>query len=67
MWKVYTPEGLAKRPRPSIDKLMRMIYIKIMERVKSFDAQFLFFWVFLIFYLGFKKRLFLKIAWFLFR
>ena len=67
MWKVYTPEGLAKRPRPSIDKLMRMIYIKIMERVKSFDAQFLFFWVFLIFYLGFKKRLFMKIAWFLFR
>ena len=67
MWKLYTPDNLSKRPRPSIDKIARMIWVKIVERVRSFDAQFLFFWVFLIFYLGIKKRLFYKIGWLLFR
>ena len=67
MWKVYTPEGLAKRPKPTIEKLAKMLWVKLAERIKSFDAQFLFFWVFLIFYLGVKKRLFSKISWLLFR
>ena len=67
MWKIYTPEGLAKRPRPSIDKLARMIWVKFLERIKSFDAQFLFFWVFIVFYLGVRKRLFMKFGWLLFK
>ena len=67
MWKIYTPEGLSKRPRPSIDKLARMIWLKAKERLKAFDAHFLFFWVFVIFYLGVKKRLFFKLAWIIFR
>ena len=67
MWKVYTPEGLAKRPKPSLEKLAKMLWVKWTERIKSFDAQFLFFWVFVIFYLGVKKRLFSKISWLIFR
>ena len=67
MWKFYMPENLASRPKPSIDKLARMIWQKINERVRSFDAQFLLFWVFIVFYLGIKKRLFFKIGWLLFR
>lgn len=38
MWRFYTPENLAKRPRPSMDKLARMIWAKVNERVRSFDA-----------------------------
>lgn len=67
MWKRYTPEGLTKQAKPSIDKLIKMFWIKSVERVKAFDAHFLFFWVFLFFYLGVKKRLFFKIGWLLFK
>ena len=67
MWKFYLPEHMAKRPHPSVDKLVKMIWAKVNERVRSFDAQFLLFWVVLVFYLGFKKRLFFKLGWLLFR
>ena len=67
MWKFYLPERVAKRPLPSLDKLFKMIWAKINERVRSFDAQFLLFWVFIVFYLGVRKRLFFKIGWLIFR
>ena len=66
-WKFYLPERLAKRPLPGIDKLVKMIWAKINECIRSFDAQFLLFWVIIVFYLGFRKRLFFKIGWLLFR
>ena len=67
MWKFYLPERMAKRPNPTFEKLIKMIWAKVNERVRSFDAQFLLFWVVLVFYLGVKKRLFFKIGWLLFR
>lgn len=67
MWKFYTPASLSKRPKPNVNKLAKMIYLKVVERIRSFDAQFLLFWVVIVLYLGFKKRLFFKIGWLLFR
>ena len=67
MWKFYLPERMAKRAQPSVDKLFKMIWAKINERIRSFDAQFLVFWIILVFYFGFKKRLFYKLGWIIFR